>query len=130
MVANFKKNKKDKKRSIFFSVSLGVLFLLLISFLIHTNFKLSQRRKNLISRIEVLKKEIQVLESKNEGLRGKISQTESKDYLEKVAREQLGFKGAGEEVVVITSEEDQKEEKEEEKEESKKWWERLKFWEK
>jgi len=130
MVAKFKKNKKgSSRRDIFFSVLLGVSLLLVIGFLISTNLKISERRKKLASRIENLKKEIQILEERNKELKEKVLRAGSKDYLEKVAREQLGFKAPGEEVVVITKEEEKEEKETEKEEENRNWWEKLKFWE-
>jgi cell division protein FtsL len=131
MVAKFKKNKRGSfRKDIFFSALLGILLLFVAGFLIFTNLKINQRRQKLISQIEALSKEIQFLEGENEKLKENISQAGSKEFLEEVAREQLGFKKPGEEVVVVTKEEDNEEKKEEEREEeNKSWWERLKFWE-
>jgi len=125
MVAKFKKNRKRKSsRNIFFSILLGVLLLLFIGFLVVTNLKISRRRAELTAKIAVLKEKIQILEQKKEELKENISQAGSEEYLERVAREELGLKASGEEVVVITKE-DGGEEKELE-EEKKSWWEKIK----
>lgn len=127
MVAKFRKIRKaSSRKDIFFSVCLIIIFVGLIGVLIATNLKINKKRAQLISRMEALKKEIQILEERNRELRENISQAGSKEHLEKVAREQLGLKSPGEEVVVITKEE---EEKQEEEEKEKSWWEQMKnFW--
>jgi len=123
MVAKFRKKRKRKSsRNIFFSILLGVLLLLFIGFLVVTNLKISRRRAELTAKIAVLKEEIQILEQKKEELKENISQAGSEEYLERVAREELGLKASGEEVVVIIrAEEGDKEGAEGEK---KGWWKR------
>jgi len=125
MVAKFRKKRKRKSsRNIFFSILLGVLLLLFIGFLVVTNLKISRRRAELTAKIAVLKEEIQILEQKKEELKENISQAGSEEYLERVAREELGLKASGEEVVVIIrAEEGDKEGAEGEK---KGWWEKIK----
>lgn len=124
MIAKFRKKKKlSSWKNIFFSISFGVLFLLVIGFLIVTNSKINQRRTQLTARITNLKEEIEILEQKNQELKENIFQAGGKEYLEEVARDRLGLKAPKEEVVVITGE---KEEEEEVKEEEKTWWEKFK----
>ncbi|MBZ9577581.1 hypothetical protein KJA13_00880 [Patescibacteria group bacterium] len=125
MIAKFRKKKKlSSWKNIFFSILFGVLFLLVIGFLIVTNLKTNQRRAQLTTRITSLKGEIEVLEQKNQELKENISQAGSKESLERAALEQLGLKPSGTEVVVITKEKEG--EKEEVKEEEKTWWEKFK----
>lgn len=124
MVTKFKKKKKKSSRkNIFFSILLGISLLLIIGFLINTNLKIRQRRAKLLARIEALKQEIQILEEKNKELKENVSQAGTEEYLERVAREELGLKAPGEEVVVISEEIEKEEEIEEEK---KTWWEWIK----
>ncbi|MFC1663692.1 septum formation initiator family protein [Patescibacteria group bacterium] len=105
------KSKKFRKRSLysnlFFSIFLGSLVLVVIGFLVVSTFKLSQRRWELNSRIDELKKEVQILEEKNQNLQTGISQTKNEDFLEKVAKEELNLKNPGEKVVVIKKEQEQ-----------------------
>lgn len=132
MITNFGRKKRAVSgRNIFFSVLLGILLIIVIGFLVSTNIRIKQRREKLISRIENLKNEIQILEEKNKELKTKISQSETKEYLEKVAREQFGLKAPGEEVVVISKEKSEGEEGVELKKEKsfwdpRRWWEWLK----
>jgi len=125
MIAKFRKKKKlSSWKNIFFSILFGVLFLLVIGFLIVTNSKINQRRTQLTTRIASLKEEIEILEQKNQELKENVSQAEGKEYLEEVARDRLGLKAPKEEVVVVQKEGE--EEKEEVKEEEKTWWEKFK----
>lgn len=128
MLAKFRKTKKSFWQAVFFPTLTGLLTLLVIGFLIFSSLKINKKRTELIQRIEILKREIQILEEKNKQLRAGISQAETEDYLEEVAKEQLGLKKPGEEVVAFIKE---KEEKKEEKEEKsfwnpQSWWEWLK----
>lgn len=102
MVTQFKKSKKGETRqTIFFSIFLGCLILIVIGFLVISNWKINQKRVELRSQIEALRKEIQILEEKKQELEAGISQTKGEEYLEKEAREKLGLKKPGEEVVAI-----------------------------
>jgi len=112
--------KKQKKKKSFQEIFLSVLFvfftLAIIGLLTVSNLKIRERRKELLSQIETLEKEIQNVEKKNQELKAGISESQTEDYLEKEAREKLGLKKPGEEVVAIKkiqSEEKQKEQKEE-----------------
>lgn len=126
MIAKFRKKKKVYPRqNLFFSILLGALALLVIGFLIVTNWKISQRRTKFTARIDSLKKEIQILEERKRELEEKVSQAGNEEYLEKVAREQLGLKKPGEEVVVVKKESSFAEASED-KEEKKSWWEKIK----
>lgn len=105
MVANFKKTKnRASSSSSIPSLLLVVFFLVAISFLLVTNLKIRSRRAELIAKEQYLINEIQKLEEKSSELKEKIEQGASREYLEKVAREQLGYKAPGEEVVVISKE--------------------------
>jgi len=112
--------KRRKKKKSFQEIFLSVLFvfftLAIIGLLTVSNLKIRERRKELLSQIETLEKEIQNVEKKNQELKAGISESQTEDYLEKEAREKLGLKKPGEEVVAIKkiqSEEKQKEQKEE-----------------
>ncbi len=126
MIAKFKKTKKDNSsKDLSFYIILTVFCVLMVGFLTYANLKLSARRKELNLRLQKLTAEVQELEQKKKELEEKILKSHSQEYLERIAREKLGFKKPGEEVVVI-----KKENEEEEEKERKKWWEWLKFWEK
>lgn len=106
MLANPKRNKKGRAspKKIIISVLLVLFSLIVLGYLAFTNIKINQRRTELAARADYLKKEIAALETKKKELNEKIAQGTSPDYMEKVAREQLGYKAPGEEVVVISKE--------------------------
>ena len=110
MLTKQKKFKKSQSQTVFFSVFISLLVLVVIGFLIFTNWKISQRRSELNLRIESLKKEIQILEEKNAQLRAGISQSLTESYLEKEAREKFNLKKPGEEVLTILPPEEGEEE--------------------
>ncbi len=128
MVVKFRKNKKVLSRqNILLSVSLGILLLVIIGFLINTNLRINRRRVESLSQIKILKEEIKTLEEQRKEMKEKISQATSKEYLEEVARNQLGLRKSGEEVVVVTQEKESEGEKEEKEEKS--FWNLKKIWE-
>ena len=88
MISKSRRLKKSSHQTIFFSILIGSLLVLVIGFLIFSNLKISQRRADLTARIGDLKEEIQILEKKNQELRTGITQTESESYWEERIREQ------------------------------------------
>jgi len=100
--------------------SLLALFLLLIAgFLVFSNLKINQKRAELKNRIEELRKEVELLEKRNEELKSGIFQTESDAYWEAKLYEQ-GYKKPGEEAIVVLPPEE--EASLEKPAEEKKWW--------
>ena len=93
--------------------------MLVVGFLVGSNLKMSHKRVELNSRLEELKTDYQALLEKKKQLQAQASQTGSKDYLEKEARERFNLKKPGEEVVTILPSEGK--EKSEERQEIK-WW--------
>ncbi len=98
MVTKFKKTKKDQ--GVLFSILILILFTGLIGSMVYSNWRINQKRTELMSRIETLKKEISDLEEKNTKLEAGITQTEKESYWEEKIREQ-GYKREGEEQVVV-----------------------------
>jgi len=98
-----KKRKLEKGgalQTVLYSVLIGAFLLLVVGFLVISNFKINQRRGELISQIEELDREIQVLQERNENLKAGIVQAETDIYWEEKLREQ-GYKKPGEEQVVV-----------------------------
>jgi cell division protein FtsB len=121
MITKIKKRKKGEFfQNILLSVLIGISLLGVVGFLVVSNLRINQKRTELISKIESLKKEIQVLEEKKEKIEAGITQTESETYWEEKLREQ-GYKRPGEETVVVLP----PEEKEEKVEEEKSFWEKI-----
>jgi len=120
------KNRKLKKgnfsQPIFFSVFLAILVLVIIGFLVISNFKINQKRDELRSQIEALEKETRVLEEEKQRLKAGILEAQTEEYLERKARESLGLRKPGEEVVVVLP---PKESQEDLKEEKKNFWQKL-----
>jgi len=123
MISKFKKNKKVKLiKGKAFSVFLILLVFFIIGFIVITNWRINRRRSELTDRVSLLKEEVQELEERNKELKEKKINSESDNYLEKVARNQLDLKKPGEEVIVVQKEEEQKEEQEG----KKSWWDKFK----
>ena len=121
-----KRSKKRKKRSlknILFYIFFGCSSLLVVGFLIVTNWNIHKKRTELAKKIEVLEVEVKKAEGRNKDLKESAIYVETEDYLEEVARDQLDMRKPGEEVVAIQKEDNNKKEEEEEK---KSWWEKLK----
>ncbi len=99
MISYSKKFKKrpSKISAIFFSL----ILLIMIGFLVSSNWRLREKRLGFNSQLEILNKKIQNLEKINQGLKEKISALAEENYLEKVARETFNLKKSGEKVVVI-----------------------------
>ena len=127
MVTKNKRIKKGSRQTIFFSVLLGVLLLVIVGSLIVSNWRMVQKRQELNSQLEILKAQLQVLEIKRQQLQAQISQTSQESYLEKEARETFNLKKPGEEVVTILPAEEE-EGKEQERGFWGKIWDKIKFW--
>ncbi len=100
MVAKLKKNKKEVFQAVLFAIFLGFLTLGFVAFFIISDFRISQKRRDLQAQIGNLQKEIQSVQEKNSQLQEGISQTEKDAYWEEKIREQ-GYKKPGEEQVVV-----------------------------
>ncbi len=126
MVARFKEFKKRTYRSVFFLILGGIFLFGLTGFLVVSNWKINQKRAELINRIESLKKEVQILEEENKKLETGIAQTGKETYWEEKIREQ-GYKKPGEEAVVVLPPEEKKAETPEEKSFFERFLEKLGF---
>ena len=126
MISKSRRFRKDSHQTIFFSILIGILLAAPIGFLTFSNLKISQRRAELTAKIEDFKKEIQILEKKNQELRAGITQTESESYWEERIREQ-GYKKPGEEQIVVLPPEGGEVKKEESSFwNSQNWWQWIK----
>ena len=108
MIAKKKKIEKGSVlKKVFYSALIGIFLFVTVGFLVISNFKINQRRGELISQIEELDREIQVLQERNENLKAGIVQAETDIYWEEKLREQ-GYKKPGEEQVVVLPPENDK----------------------
>ena len=121
MIAKYKKNKKESQSSVFFSILLGIIILIVIGFLVISNFKINQKRAELTPQIKTLREEVQILEERRQILEARIFQAGEEDYLEWKARERFNLKKPGEEVVVILPPEE-KNDVIKEREKERVWW--------
>ena len=131
MIAKKKKIKKDNKfQNVLFSVLIGVFLFAVVGFFIVSNLQINEKRGELMDRIEELKKDIALLEERNEQLKQGISQTESDAYWEEKLREQ-GYKKPGEGAIVIVPPEEKNDSSDSgEKNICSSFWESLSnFWE-
>ena len=117
-----KKIKKTRPFKVIFFQGIGILIaLLVISFLIVSNWRIRQQRTEFEEKIGLLEKEIEVLEKeiyqKEQGLLGLMD----KDYLERIARERFRLVKPGEHKVIILPPDGEEVEKDQVKEEKNFW---------
>ncbi len=128
MIAKNKKIKKDDgSQDMFFAVFLAVLFFGTVGFLIISNYRINQKRSEMLGKIDSLQQEIQNLEQQNVNLQAGISQATSASFQEEKMREQ-GYQKPGEQNVVVLPPEGKKGAS---TEKAKSWWntllEKIKF---
>jgi len=111
-----KYKEEESRKKLVTSTIIGITLLIIASFLIFSNWKINQRREELIGRIIDLQTEIKSLEERREQLNAGISEVSDSDYAEEVLREKGLYKKEGEDVVVIVPPEEEQEEKEKEEE--------------
>lgn len=100
MIANFKKKQKsDGPDSFFSSPLIKIVFLIIIVLLIFMDSKVYKERKKLNLQIDSLKEKIQAIQKKNNTLEEGIARADDKDYIEKIAREELDLRIQDEKVV-------------------------------
>jgi len=87
-----------KKISIFFWAVFSIWF---VVFLLYSNAKIFQKRTDLGRDLEKLDASVETLTKEKDLLKFRLGETYSQEYLEKVAREDLGMQKPGEKVVVI-----------------------------
>jgi cell division protein FtsB len=87
-----------KKIAIVFWAIFGFWF---IFFLLYSNIKMFQKRTELDKNLETLDLTVGSLTKEKDSLSFSLGETNSSDYLERVAREDLGMQKPGEQVVII-----------------------------
>jgi len=120
----WKINFNRKKITNYFFLS---FFVVLISFLALSCFNIYQKQRSSEKDMNSLIEEIERLEKERDLLNFTLGETFSEEYLERVAREDLGMQKPGEKIYVIKKDINLEEEKEELLEESlfdkiKKWF--------
>jgi cell division protein FtsB len=87
-----------KKVSIVFWTIFALWFII---FLLYSNIKILQKRTELDKNLETLDSNVESLTKERDSLSFSLGETNSSEYLERIAREDLGMQKAGEQVVVI-----------------------------
>jgi cell division protein FtsL len=87
-----------KTISIFFWSLFCVWF---VGFLLYSNVKMFQKRTELNKELQKIDSDVESLTKEKDLLKFRVGETSSKEYLEKVAREDLGMQKPGEKVVII-----------------------------
>ncbi len=100
MVSDFnKKQKREFSANKLLLISGAVLFLVIASLLFFANFKIYLKKQELIKEVDSYKKQIEEIKKKNKTLEEGIVKADDKDYIEKIAREELDMQKEGEKVV-------------------------------
>lgn len=124
------KNRENKKGRGIFSFLLAAFLVFIASFLLISNLRISNEREKIGSNLEYLEKQVDFLRKQNKETEKGLSHAESREVLERVARERLNLKAPGEEVVAIKRPESSEDESKKEEERSawnpKTWWEWIK----
>ncbi|MBI2450550.1 MAG: septum formation initiator family protein [Candidatus Nealsonbacteria bacterium] len=118
MIPKYKQIKKQSFQNIFFIVLISFLILIVVGFLVVSNFRINQKRAKLNAQIEQLKEEIRMAQEKKQQLQAQLYQSAQGEYLEKEARENFNLQKPGEEVVAILPQEEESQQKEK----TKQWW--------
>ena len=102
MVADFAKKQKGKffNNQFLFKIS-GILFLVIIFSLLLTDFRIYQKKRELVSQISIYKKQIEDIKKSSQTLKDEIANADNVDYLERIAYEQLGQQKPGEQEVIF-----------------------------
>lgn len=108
MIPKFKKiGKRSKFRTILFSILLLLFVFGTTAFLIFKNVEISKQKNKLGLQVSNLQKDIESLEKRGGILEQGISQVGNDEYVEKIAREELGLKKQDENVVGFILPQDQ-----------------------
>ena len=109
MIAKFTKQKRKKNQQIISNFLLFLIILIFICVLAISNFKIFQKKRELLKKIEDLKKELQVLKEKNEILKTAIFQTQKNDYWEERIRQEGYFREGEVPILILPPQKESKE---------------------
>lgn len=106
-------NKRTQKYWLF----VNLILLALLGLFVYLNIRLSHQKQALKTREKAWQKKLDQLRTERQQLLSEISASQTKQYLEKVARDQLNLRQPGEKVVAfkIPDQAQQSQEQEEEK---------------
>ncbi len=97
MVSDFNKkgNSKFFNNNLLYKIG-GVFILFFIVFMVFEDIKIYNKKQELISQINIYKKQIEELKNSSKNLQNEIANSDSVDYLEKLGYEQFGQTKPGE----------------------------------
>ncbi len=101
-----KKNIKEETETKIFSSILIFLFLSIAGFLFYSNYNINKRRQQLLGKINDLKQEIEILQTRNADLKQGVVDNEDLAYWEQRIRE-VGYQKPGETMVVMKKDDGQ-----------------------
>lgn len=103
MVADFnkKRNTESSGNKILFQ-AVGTLVLIILVILIIADFRIYQKKKELISQISSYQKQIADIKKNSQTLKDEIANSDNPNYLEKIAYEQ-GMVKAGEKEIIFVA---------------------------
>ena len=110
MIADFDKKQKEgpSPDKIAFQMA-GIIFMVIILVLVIADFKMYQKKKELISQVANYQKKIEGLKKNSQILKEEIANADNVDYLEKIAYEQLGQQKPGERQIIFVEPEKKEE---------------------
>ena len=102
MVADFNKkaNREFFNQNLLFK-AVAVIFLIVVVVLIVSDVRIYQKKKQLMAQISNYQKQIADIKKSSQTLKNEIANADDKDYLEKLAYEQLGRQKPGEKEVIF-----------------------------
>lgn len=105
MVADFhKKSNRDFFNKQLLYKTAGIAFILLFVVLVVSDIKIYQKKRILTAQISNYQRQINEIKRSSQNLKNEIANADNKDYLEKLAYEQLGQQRPGEkEIIFINS---------------------------
>ncbi|OGZ85574.1 MAG: hypothetical protein A2599_01285 [Candidatus Staskawiczbacteria bacterium RIFOXYD1_FULL_39_28] len=98
MVADFSKKQNREKEDILFKTFVGI-FLVVFLLLIFANVRLYLRKKELTDQVKNYSEQISKIQESSKKLEEQIANSEDKDYIEKVAREEANMQKSGEKAI-------------------------------
>ena len=102
MVANFnRKGNREFFNEGFMFRAVGILFLVVVCILVVVDFRIYQKKRELSAQTINYQKRIEDIKKSSQTLKDEIANSDNKDYLEKLAYEQLGQQKPGEKQVIF-----------------------------
>lgn len=107
MLSRFQKKQKRNPLRILAITGLGVLIGIVFFGLIVATTRVHNKKKQLEAHLESLEQKVEQMQVKNDNLKEGISESDNPEYIEKVAREELGLQQPGETVISFIAPESQ-----------------------